>query len=236
MNVARQPAEQSQWSTGSLLGRISAQTREHLLGLGVRRTAEPGETILKEGDSGTHVVLLRHALAKVTAALADGRQALIDIRASGDLVGEMSALNHTPRSATVTICRPSVISIIHSRELRTFLQSHPDAAMEIAGIVADRLRFANQRRVDFTAYPVKIRLARVLVEIATSYGRLTPTGVDLGLQLTNEELATLCGAAEVTLQRALRQLREAGIIATSYRKVMVLDLPRLRGIGDLKLS
>lgn len=233
MSVARQLPEQSQWPVSSLLGRVPLQARDHLLGLGVQRTAEQGETILKEGDSGTHVILLRQALAKVTAALADGRQALMDIRASGDLIGEMSALNGTPRSATVTICRPSVISIIHEREFRPFLRAHPDAAMEIGGIVADRLRFANQRRVDFAAYPAKVRLARALVEIAAGHGRLTPSGVELGLHLTNDELATLCGAAEVTVQKALRQLREAGILDTHYRQVLVRDLAALRAVGEL---
>ncbi len=95
-----------------------------------------------------------------TMAMTDGRQALIDVRVSGDMIGEMSALNGEPRSATVTTCRTSKIRIIRRNELRAFLRVYPDAAMQLAGIVANRLRAANRRRVDFASHPVKIRLAR----------------------------------------------------------------------------
>jgi CRP-like cAMP-binding protein len=214
-----------------LLGRITHAASEELLGLGVRRQVGPDETLVREGESGSHGVLLRSALVKVTAALADGRRALLAIRASGDLVGEMSALNGTRRVASVTTCRPSTISVIHRAEFGPFLRRHPDAAVAMAGVADDWLCRANQRLADFTAFPVKVRLARALADIVANHGRRVPAGVHLGLRLTNDELATLCGAAEVTLQRALRQLREAGVIDTGYRQILVRDVNALRRAG-----
>jgi CRP-like cAMP-binding protein len=152
---------------------------------------------------------------------------------SGDIVGEISALNGTPRSATVTTCRSSTIRIIRRSEFRAFLRSHSDAAMEIAGIVADRLRWANQRRVDFASYPVKVRLARILWEIAGAYGHRRPAGIVIDVGLTQPELATLCGAADVTLQKAVRDLRQAGTIDTGYREIVILDIAALRAAADL---
>jgi CRP/FNR family transcriptional regulator, cyclic AMP receptor protein len=173
-------------------------------------------------------VLLDDALTKVTVGMADGRRALLAIRVSGDIIGETSALNDTPRSATVTACRTSVIRIIHRGEFRAFLRNNPDAAMEIAGIVAERLRWANRRRVDLASCPVKMRLARVLWEIAMSYGRREPSGIVVDIRLTQSELATLCGAAEVTLQKALRDLRRAKVVRTGYRAIVVTDESGLR--------
>jgi CRP/FNR family cyclic AMP-dependent transcriptional regulator len=217
----------------TLLGRLDEATRAELLKLGVQRSVDEGEALLREGAVETHVVLLLDALAKVSVQMADGRQALMAIRIAGDLVGEISALNGTPRIATVTTCIPSTISIIHRNEFRPFLRSHGDAALEVAGIVADRLRRATRHRVDFMSYSVKTRLARILVELAEAYGARVPSGVVIGVQLTHPELAGLCGAAEVSLQKALRELRDAGLVATGYRQVIVLDLVALRGIADL---
>jgi CRP-like cAMP-binding protein len=108
--------------------------------------------------------------------------------------------------------------------------------MEIAGIVADRLRWANQRRVDFASYPVKVRLARVLWEIASSYGHRVPSGIVVDIRLTQPELATLCGAADVSLQKALRELRRAKIIDTGYREIVIRDSAALRTVADLRSS
>jgi CRP/FNR family transcriptional regulator, cyclic AMP receptor protein len=221
------------WPPNTLLGRLDESARRGLMSLGIQRSTGSSHAILREGVLESHVIVLDNALTKVTVAMADGRQALLAIRVSGDIVGEISALNGTPRSATVTTCRKSTIRIIQRNEFRTFLRSHPDAAMEIAGIVADRLRWANRRRVDFASYPVKVRLARVLWDIASAYGHREREGIVVDIQLTQAELATLCGAAEVSLQKALKDLRDADIIRTGYRQVIVRDASALRECADI---
>jgi CRP/FNR family cyclic AMP-dependent transcriptional regulator len=223
----------SPWLPGTLLSRLDEPARGDLLRLGIPRTVSASQVILWEGRLESHVVLLSDGLTKVTVAMADGRHALLDVRVSGDLVGEISALNGTPRSATVTTCRASRIRIIRRGDFRSFLRAHPDVAMELAGIVADRLRMANRRRVDFASYPVKVRLARVLWEIATAYGHREPAGLVVDIQLSQSELATMCGAAEITLQKAMRELRASGVVRTGYRQVIVRDLPALQLCADV---
>jgi CRP-like cAMP-binding protein len=223
----------SSWLPSTLLGRLDETTRREFLQLGVPRSVPASQVILREGLEESHVILLDTALTKVTAAMTDGRHALLDVRVSGDIVGEISALNGTPRSATVTTCRASTIRIIYRNDFRAFLRAHPDAAMEIAGIVANRLRMANRRRVDFASYPVKVRLARILWEIATAYGYRTRDGVVVDIHLTQSELATMCGAAEISLQKALRELRTAGVVSTGYRQFLVRDTAALRICADV---
>jgi CRP/FNR family cyclic AMP-dependent transcriptional regulator len=224
---------ESSWLPGTLLSRVGPAARHELLRLGVQRTATPSSVILREGARESHVILLDDSLTKVTVAMTDGRQALLDVRVSGDIVGEISALNGTPRSATVTTCRASTIRIIRRNDFRSFLRAFPDAAMDIAGIVANRLRMANRRRVDFASDPVKVRLARVLWEIATAYGHRERDGIVVDIHLTQSELATMCGAAEITLQKALRDLRASGVVGTGYRQVVVRDIAALRRRADV---
>lgn len=222
------------WPSGTLLGRLDEAARRDFLRRGVQLSAPEASVLLREGASESHIVVLDSAVVKVTAAMADGRQALLAVRVSGDIVGEISALNGTPRSATVTTCRASTIRVVHRNEFRAFLRSHPDAAMQIAGIVADKLRWSNRRRVDFTSYPVKVRLARVLWEIGSTYGRREPDGVVVDIHLTQAELATLCGAAEVTVQKCLKDLRDTRMVDTGYRRVMIRDIEELRRAGAVE--
>lgn len=191
---------------------------------------------MREGDRSTHVVLLRSGFVKVTACLDNGHEALLAIRVGGDIVGEMAAIDDAPRSATVTACGEVVASIVRESDLRLFLSTHPDAAVAIAGIVAQRLRWANRRRVEFGGYSVKVRLARVLAELATAYGHRVPRGLVIGVDLTQPEMAALTGSAEVTVHKALAELRRDGLVTTGYRRTTVLDLARLRrtaGMGEV---
>lgn len=217
----------SPWPVGTLLSRLEARTAEVLLGLGTNRQVCDGGVLLREGDETDHVVLLKRAIVKVTVNAPSGREALLSIRVTGDLVGETSALNRRRRSATVTASGRALVSVIHRREFQPFLRDHPDAAVQVAGVVADRLRWANRMRVEFSDYPIKVRLARILAELASAYGRRTSLGLEIAVPLTHHELATLTGGAEVTVQKALRELREEGLILGGYRRTTVLDLPTL---------
>ncbi|MDG4788155.1 Crp/Fnr family transcriptional regulator [Micromonospora sp. WMMD1102] len=221
------PQSATDWPHGTLLSRLDPATRADLLRLGVRRRVVAGQILLHEGAQGSHLVLLRQGLTKVTASHPDGRSTLLAIRFRGDLVGEMSALNKRPRSATVTTCGPAVVNVIQLHEFKPFLRSHPEAALEVAAMVADRLRWSNQRRVEFTSYPARVRVARIIAELARSHGRQAPDGVVIDIHLTQSELATACGASDTTIEKTLRQLRGEGVVETDYRRITIRDLARL---------
>ncbi|SCL29529.1 cAMP-binding domain of CRP or a regulatory subunit of cAMP-dependent protein kinases [Micromonospora inyonensis] len=212
---------------------LTPSARTALFDLGVRRQVDAGQIVIHEGFRESHLVLLEEGLTKVTANLPDGRTALLALRIGGDLVGEMSALNGEPRSATITTCRPTRYSVIRPDRFKLFLRNHPDAALELAAMVSDRLRWSNRRRIDFTGYGVKERVARVIAEMCRTHGRQQRDGVVIDVRLTQPELATICGAAETSVHKALRELRGDGLVETDYRRITVRDLPGLQKAGKL---
>jgi CRP/FNR family transcriptional regulator, cyclic AMP receptor protein len=97
--------------------------------------------------------------------------------------------------------------------------------------VVGKLRAANSRRVDFAGCDAATRRARVLHQIVRSYGEPDGPGAVLRWPITQPELASLAGAAEPTVHRALRRLRETGVVTTGYRSISVADLGRLHRIA-----
>ncbi|MEU5158726.1 Crp/Fnr family transcriptional regulator [Streptomyces sp. NPDC020875] len=224
------------WPGRSLLGVVSGDARRELMGLGVAARFRAGEVVLREGDRDRHVVVLLSGFAKVTARVENGEESLLAVRVGGETVGEMAAMDGAPRSATVTACGVVEARVVSSAVLHALLVRRPEVHLALTGIVAGRLRWANRRRLDFRGYPAKVRLARLLVELATSYGHPVNGGgggVVLGCRLTQPELAALTGAAETTVHKGLRELREDGLLETGYGSTVIRDLGRLREIGDL---
>jgi CRP/FNR family cyclic AMP-dependent transcriptional regulator len=216
------------WPPGSLLGGLPEPVRQGLLSLGAKtQYPDSGRVLIREGDNTSVVFLLLAGVVKVSGASDDG-EALLAIRVGGDVVGELSALDGRPRLATVVTAGPVIASVIGRGELVGFLTRHPDAAFAISKGIADKLRSATARRIDFNGCSVAVRFARVLLELATRYGQQTPAGTVIRCPLTQTELATLAGAAEPTIQRALRQLRKDSIVVTGYRETTVLDMAGLR--------
>jgi CRP/FNR family transcriptional regulator, cyclic AMP receptor protein len=220
------------WPPGTFLGNLESASRETmaaLLRLGDPRKYDPGEVLLLEGERSRHVVLLLSGFVKVTAGTPEGDNVLLAIRGRGDMLGDMAAIDMEPRSATVTASYDVQGRHIERRELLAFLEEYPVAHHVLTRTVSVRLRVANRRRMEFSGYPVRVRLARVLIELADSYGQDSSVGRVIDVGLTQRELATLVGAKTESVQVALRRLRQRGIVFTDYRRLTVLRPNDLAG-------
>ncbi|MER6944172.1 Crp/Fnr family transcriptional regulator [Nonomuraea sp. NPDC000554] len=223
------------WPTGTLMAVLDERARAEFLALGEPQRFDTGEVIIRQGDpSPDRVYLLRSArtgtcaCAKVTANLGTGVETLLGIRVSGDLVGEMGVLRGVERSATVTACSPTVAFRIAGKAFLDFLDRNPHIGTAVAAMIADRLQWANQRRLDFAAFDVPVRLARVIGELAGRHGIERADGTDLGVSLSQQELGRLIGARDAAVGKAMRALREGGVLRTSYRRLVITDPDRLR--------
>ncbi|GAA3352428.1 Crp/Fnr family transcriptional regulator [Saccharopolyspora gregorii] len=224
---------QARWTEFSLLARLRRETRQALLSLGSEVIFEAEQKILRQGDDSTHVVLLLSGSAKVLALSEVGGTTLLGIRFGGDLVGEMAALEQRTRSATVIAGSHTRTRLIKSADFRRFLHEHSDAAVAMVLMVNARLRWANRRRIDNANLSATQRVPRLLVEAVDTYGEQDPEGGwRIGPPLTHDELATLAGVRLRTVQKALRDLAERGVIERRYRRIIVTNPPKLREIAD----
>lgn len=114
-----------------------------------------------------------------------------------------------------------------------FLHRRPAAALAVNQILAERLRQANRRRLDFTGYGVDVRLSRALIELAARHGRRRGSVTDVGVQLTHAEYGALIGATKDSVQRALRQLSARGLVETGRRQILILDIAELAVFADI---
>jgi CRP-like cAMP-binding protein len=219
----------NQWPPASLLGRLTVKSRQKLLTTGIRRSFTDGQVLISQGDHGTHSLLLMSGTSKVTAVDDSGDEALLGIRATGDLVGETAALQEVPRTATVTACSDVVARQLTRAQFSDFLATHNDAAVELTNMILSRLQWANQRRVEFGRSAL-VRLSRVLVELAVTYGKDVPEGRTLGVPLTQSELGSLAGMKLPTVEKSLGLLERQDIVQRCYRQVVVVDMDKLKGI------
>jgi CRP/FNR family transcriptional regulator, cyclic AMP receptor protein len=226
------------WPDGTLLARLRPETRSDLLALGEPREYPVGAVLIHQGEPRTHVYVLRamrsesSACVKVTATSRNGVESLLGVRVSGDVVGELAALRDGRRTATVTACADTVAHHVPHNVFVTFLNCHSDAWEAMCRVIADRLDWANRRRLDFAGYDVRQRLARVLLELVERHGRPVPGGYQLGVALSHSELGKLVGAKLDAVGLAMRQLHAEGLVTSVYRNVMINDLDGLRSYED----
>ena len=214
-------------STG-FLGALSASERDALQERASRRRHTRGAVLFHEHDDSDSIVVVLSGRVKVSTVTEDGREVVLAFRGPGDLVGELSAIDRRPRSATVSAVEPVEGLTLAASEFRAFLHAHPRVALLLLEMIMRRLRDADRKRVEFAAHDTVGRVSARLVELAEAHGRPVGAGVEITLPLSQEELAGWTGASREAVGKALQLMRGLGWVATQRRRITVLDLEALR--------
>src|SRR4051794_33103294 len=85
---------------------VDAAAATALLERGQRCSFARGRTVFHEGQVPDRVLLLSAGVVKVRLVTGTGREVVLAFRGPGELVGEQSALDGSPRSATIVAVEP----------------------------------------------------------------------------------------------------------------------------------
>ncbi len=199
----------------------------------VRRDAQErrfrrGQALFVEGDRAERLFLVEQGWVLISILSATGRETVLSLAGPGDLLGDASAVDGAPRSASATALGDVVTAVTPSRVLSDAV-SDPELAVGLLRMLAGRLREADRRRVEFASLDTLGRVSSRLVELVARFGAEEDDGsVAIELPLSQEQLASWCAASREATVKALASLRQLGYITTGRHRVHVHDLDALR--------
>ena len=98
-----------------------------------------GEHLFREGDPGELMYVLIKGQAEIALA---GMP--IEVCRVGDIVGEMAAVDASPRSATVTACTDCEFAVIDKKRFQFLVDEAPRFAIDVMRVMARRLKRSDQ--------------------------------------------------------------------------------------------
>jgi CRP-like cAMP-binding protein len=191
-----------------ILDRLAAQST-----LGRYRRGEP---VVLAGDPGGDLLVVASGRCKVVSTSIDGTDVLLAVVGPGDVLGELSLMDRSPRSATVEAAEPTTVVRVPGEAVRATIRSAPDLAEELIAHQSATIRRMSAMVADLVFLDVPRRVAKYVVERTDHRGR-----ADLGLSQT--ELAAAVGGVRQTVNGALRGLEQRGWIKVEGRVVTVQD-------------
>ncbi|MCN9241981.1 Crp/Fnr family transcriptional regulator [Streptomyces sp. RY43-2] len=173
------------------------------------------EELLRQNDLSDHLLVVGRGCVKVTTVSAAGYQAVLALRNPGDLLGEQAGLDGGPRSATLSAVTPVRALVIPAGAFRSAARAHPVITGAVHQVLSARLRDADRQRTSAGADPLGSRLAGLLLDLAATHGRRRTSGaVEIGLPLSQDDLAGLVLGSRRTVSRVLEQWRADGWVTT----------------------
>jgi CRP/FNR family transcriptional regulator, cyclic AMP receptor protein len=187
-----------------------------------------GERLFSEGDVGDKLYIILTGKIKLTKAAPDGRENLLSVHGPGEMFGELSLFDPIPRTSSASAVTNARLAAIAHTDVRAWLSTRPEVAMHLLQALAQRLRRINEVKADLVFTDVPGRVAKALLDLSDRFGVLTPDGVQVNHDLTQEELAQLVGASRETVNKALADFAARGWIQLAAKSVLVTDTDRLR--------
>ncbi len=187
-----------------------------------------GQTLFLEGEPGDRLYVILDGKVKLGHTSPDGRESLMAILGPGEMFGELSLFDPGKRAATATALTDASVLELSNEQLMPWLAGRPEVAAALLQALARRLRRTNEAMADLVFSDVPGRVAKALMDLGEKFGTVTPEGLLVTHDMTQEEIAQLVGASRETVNKALADFTQRGWLRLESRQVVILDVERLR--------
>jgi CRP/FNR family cyclic AMP-dependent transcriptional regulator len=206
---------------GSFLLALDETMRARLLADAVRVDV-PGGSVLYRDREASRMGVVAAGLIRVYLTSAEGRQLTVRYAREGDVIGTAVAVAG-PIAVSVQAITDTALLIVNVDAVRALGRADAGFAWAVAEEVGRRLNEVLEAFAGAAFGTVRQRLARHLLDLAAEqqHGNL------LVAPVSQQELADAVGSVREVVTRALREMRDEGLVDTTRQGIVLLDPARL---------
>lgn len=213
---------------------LKALTREELQTISETKShfiVRKGETIFMEGDNLNGVFCIKDGFCKLTKLNSNGKDTIVKVAKSGDLLGQRSIINEEASNLTATALEDVQVCFIPKKEMLDYFNDNNKFSLLVTRDICNHLKDADKGLADHTHKTVKERLAIVLLKLE-ELGGVEPDTNALNIHLSREDLANMVGTATESCIRLLSEMKKEGLIQLSGKKIILANKAELKNLAQ----
>ncbi len=221
------PADWLQAIEASFLGRLPERGWRPLFDRAHQIDVPPKTVLYPETEQvrTAHLVLILDGLVRVYRTSRSGREVTIRYARRGDILGLPSVVAEASPAAAQAVI-PTRAVAMSAEALRSRAQRDSQLAWAMAEEMAGSLFNIQERLAHNVFAPVRSRVARYLLDVAT------PVGGDLVAAASYEDIAAAIGTVREVVARTLAALRDEGLTRRADPGIVLIDLDGLRAAAQ----
>jgi len=209
-------------SRAPLFEGLAAAALEELEKVAFVKTLVARQPLFHKGEPGRQIYVVVSGRLRVVTTSAEGGDQQFAIMNPGDVVGDVALLAGGLRTATVVAIEDCEVLGLDRREFFAALRAHPDLAIHLLQVLAERLRRLSVLLEDRVFLSARARLAKKLLALADAYGRAGPGGERIDLPVSQTELGTMVGTSRETVAKEMMRWKRRGVLTSqgTYHTIM----------------
>ncbi len=187
----------------------------------VERRISGEELLFSEGDPCEGLFVVQSGNVRIFKSAASGREQVLAIEGPGSSIAELPVFDGGNYPASAQALNDSTVLFVSKQAFQSLCLQHPEVALKVLKVVGARLRrlVAIIEELSFTT--VRHRLVALLLRVAKTEGKKTPSGIEFTLNANNQELAAQLGTVRELVSRNLSRLQSEGLIVMDGRQIFI---------------
>lgn len=179
--------------------------------------------IFHKDSPGETTYIIESGKVRIFVLSESGQEISVRVYGTGEVFGELSMLDGLPRSAGAAAMEETHVFALHREDFLELLKAYPHMASGIVATLSSRVRYTTEYAESLAFLDVDGRVAKRLLELTEQHGVQTPDGMEIALQLTQSDLASLVGATRERVNKVLGAFRAQGLIELDGHRIIVRD-------------
>jgi len=193
-----------------------------------------GEIIFREAAYPSGIFYIIDGKVKKYKVDKEGSEQIIYVANQGEMLGYHAILSEDRYPDSASALEKSKIAFIPKEDFLNTLQQSAVLNKRLLKTLSHEFAVLANSISVFAQKSVKERLALQLIVLREKYKVNFQPGMPVEINISRDDLASIVGTARESVVRILGEFKEAGILETKGRKIIIHDVNHLIKIANYK--
>ena len=226
------PIEKWNFETGSILTGLPPEELQQLTANVSEEKYAKGQVIFREGAYPTGIFFLREGKVKKFKTDKQGKEHIIYVANSGEMIGYHALLAEERYPDAAATLEESLISFIPREDFLSVLSTSKVLSQRLLKTLSHEFSVFVNSVASFAQRSVRERFAMQLILLREKYKKDFTPGMEVEIDMSRDDLASLVGTARENIVRILKEFKEDEILETRGRKILIKNVDKLLKISN----
>ncbi len=202
---------------------LSSGHLEGILKKGCSKKLQPKSVLFHQGEPAQSCFMVNRGRLKLTKLSEQGKEVILRYIGSGELTAAIAVLKDWTYPVTAEAIEESEVVGWEKPTMVELMRQYPDIAINLLGIVMERIDDVQHRYLEICTEHVDQRIARSLLRLMRRAGSKTPEGIHIDIPLSRQNIADYSGTTLYTVSRTLSAWEKKGWIQSGREQIVVTD-------------
>lgn len=192
---------------------------------------QPDQRVINLGENSRDVFFIISGKVRITTFTSGGKEVTFQDMKTGQMFGELSAIDGEPRSTNVVSLTKSVLAVAPPDSFFKILHDYPKVNELILRQLTGLIRKLGDRVVEFSALSVKSRIHAEILRLAKN-NMVGSNIAEIIPAPTHQDIANRISTHREAVSREVSDLTKCGILKRSDGKLLIQNLAQLESLLD----